>query len=221
MLRQRFFSFRPNKWFLIVSFAVISILSMNVEVFGQKEQLLKQGGTYQASADTSDRAAERYRELIAQYPGSREAETAQFSLGSYYNRKFFILEQRDKVQDWDSFNKAEEALYKYVGMYPRGIYSADAYHTLAMISLRRGYTDNAIKLWNTMNEAAARDPKVYISRLTWSTNSEDLVKGYCDTGSLAEVSIGVAGKLKFYDAVNALTNWARANCASPQPSQSK
>lgn len=220
MLRHQFFSFRPNKWFLIGSLAVILILSMSLEVFGQQE-LLRQGSIYQNSGDTSDRAADRYRELIARYPRSREAETAQFSLGGYYNRKFFILEERDRVQDWDSFNKAEEALNKYVDRYPRGIYLADAYHTLAMISLRRGYTAKAIEKWRTMKEAAASDSKVYISRLTWSTSSEDLIRGYCDTGSLADISMSVARKLKFDDAVNALTNWARSNCASPQSNKSK
>ncbi len=217
MLSNQILSFRRPTSFMIACFAIAFMFSIKADVLGQPAELFKEAGTFQVADDTSDRAAERYRQLIAQYPGTREAEAAQFSLGGYYSRKFFILEQREKVQDWDSFNRAEEALYKYVSAYPQGVYLADAYHTLAVISLRRGYTENAIKLWHTVKEVANRDQRVYISKVTWSTNDDDVVKGYCDAGSLADFSLGVAAKQPFHETVNALTKWARDTCSNNTP----
>ena len=77
---------------------------------GTPAQLLKEGSSYQSSEDTGDRAAEVYRLLIQKYPTSIEAERAQFFLGTYYQKKFYILEYRSKSQDWSSFNQAEDAL---------------------------------------------------------------------------------------------------------------
>ena len=183
-------------------------------VLGQKAaQSLKQGGSYQAADDTSDRAADAYRETIKNYPNSAEAEAAQFFLASYYNRKFYILEQRNKVQDWDSLNRAEAELYRYKGKYPRGTYLADAYHMLATIALRRGYRDTSVSWLVTMKQAAATDRKVYISRITWSPAASDQIRGYCDTASLADVQLDVLRKTSsFNDVVQAVTNWARAQC---------
>ena len=196
--------------------ACFLLATMQTNIFAQTpEQLLRQGSRYQASDDTSDRAPELYRELITKHPKSAEAESAQFFLGSYYQRKFFILEGRNQVQDWGSFNMAEEALYTYLDRYPRGVYLADSYHTLALIALRRNYRDKAISLWTRMKEVADKDKKVYIFRLTWSTNPDDVIKGYCDTKALAEASLAVMDqKSSFADKVNSLTNWARANCQS-------
>ena len=197
--------------FMLV-FAIVLLVALKTETLGQAEQYLKQGSSYHVADDTSDRAADLYGQLIMKYPKSTEAETAQFSLGSYYSRKFFILEARNSVQDWDSFNKAEEALYRYIKTYPRGYYLADAYQTLAMIALRRGYRDAAFSLWRQMKEAAAADQKVYISKVTWSTADDDVVKRYCDSASLADAAYHIAAKQSFNDAVRSLTKWAQANC---------
>ena len=211
MLRAHSNSFCAARRLLIVCIVIGLILSVNA-IAQDKQQLMKHGAGYHATDDTSDRAADAYRQLIAQYPNSREAEAAQFSLGSYFSRKFFILEQRDRVQDWESFNKAEEALYKYVGTYPSGSYAADAYHTLAIIALRRGYNENAISAWNKAKEAAASDQKVYLQRIAWSPSDDDLIKRYCDSGALADFGLGAVARLQFHEAVDVLTKWARSNC---------
>jgi len=193
---------------------IVAMISFAPRTMGQSAaQLLKEGSKYQASDDISDRAPDLYRQLIRKYPKSAEAESAQFFLGAYYSRKFFILEQRSKVQDWGSMNRAEEELYSYIGKYPRGFYLADAYHTLAIIALRRDYRDNAKSLWNKMKDAAGKDRKVYIFRVTWSPSAEDVIKGYCDTVALARTSLdGITKDLSFNNIVKDLTNWARSNC---------
>lgn len=176
-------------------------------------QLLKQGSSYQAADDTSDRAADLYRQLIRLFPKSVEAEAAQFFLATYYNRKFFILEQRNKVQDWESLNQAEQELYHYKGKYPRGYYLADAYHILSTIALRRGYTDSAVSWLQRMKEAAPADQKIYIFRMTWSPSTDDVVQRYCDTKSLADASLDPINRKLAFDAVmTEVTNWARSNC---------
>src|ERR1044071_538944 len=70
---------------------------------GTAVQLLKEGTSYQSADDTSDRAAISYRLVIQKYPSSPEAEQAQYFLGTYYEKKFFLLEGKSKEQDWSSF----------------------------------------------------------------------------------------------------------------------
>lgn len=214
MFRNRSLVVSIVKRTLLAWFAVFLLSAIETKVFAQSAaQLLRQGSRYQAADDTSDRAPELYRELISKFPRSAEAESAQFFLGGYYNRKFFILEARNQVQDWGSFNRAEEALYSYLKRYPRGFYSADSYHTLALIALRRNYRDKAIALWARMKEAADKDKKVYIYRLTWSANQDDVIKGYCDTNGLADAGSKAMGQSSsFTEIVNSLTKWARSNC---------
>jgi len=214
MFANHFFVSSITKKLLLVGFAVFLLATMETNVFAQSPaQLLRHGSRYQAADDTSDRAPELYRELIKKYPKSPEAEAAQFFIGGYYSRKFFILEGRNKVEDWGSFNRAEEALYAYLDRYPRGFYLADSYHALALIALRRNYRDKAISLWTRMKEVANQDKKVYIFRIAWSSTTDDLIKGYCDTKALAGASLSAVGqKSSFADVVGSLTNWARSNC---------
>ena len=203
---------------IILNFTIVLMISLAGQVMAQEaaQQILREGSRYQAIDDTSDRAAEAYQQLMRTHPKSAEAEAAQFFLGAYYSRKFYIIEKRNNVQDWGSMNRAEQELYTYIAKYPNGFYLADAYHTLALSALRRGYWENAQKLWQQMREVAAKDRKVYIYRVTWSTYSEDVIKGYCDTVGLADVSLYMLDKrLSFDQLVSGLTNWARGQCQSP------
>ena len=195
-------------------FAITLVLLSAVCVLSQDaKKSLKRAGTYHAADDTTDQAADAYRETIRQFPNSAEAEAAQFYLASYYNRKFYLLEHRNNVQDWDSLNRAEEELYRYKGKYPRGAYLADAYHMLATIALRRGYRDTAVSWLTTMKQAAATDGKVYLSRLIWSSAQNESIKGYCGTAALADVNLDVLRKTSsFNDAMTAVTNWAQGQC---------
>jgi hypothetical protein len=199
-----------------LAFTACFVLAVTTAAFAKTPsaaQLLKQGSSYQAADDTTDRAADIYRQLIRLFPKAVEAEAAQFFLGTYYARKFFILEQRSKTQDWDSLNRAEEELYKYKGKYPKGSYVADTYHILATIALRRGYSSAAVSWLQTMKQAAAVDKKVYIFRMTWSPNTNDVVKRYCDTQALADANVAPISKKASFDAVmNEVTNWARSKC---------
>lgn len=178
--------------------------------------LLKQGTTYQAVDDVSDRAADYYRLILQKYPHSSQAEQAQFYLASYYQKKFFILEQTSKTQDWSAFNEAENALNAYVTKYTtngRGSYLADAYHTLGVISLRRGYIDRGRQYLNSMAKVAARDRSVYIYKVVWSANRADVVNKTCKTETLAAGTLqSIKTPFNFDTFLNDLRAWCRQNC---------
>lgn len=218
MASQEILPPRAMRTLIALSFAFGLSLNPFGEAKGQGSaaQLLKEGSSYQSADDTSDRAAEAYSILIQKYPRTSQAEQAQFFLGTYYHKKFHILEHKVRTEDWSSFNKAESALYAYVGQYQRGSYVADAYLTLALISLRRGYNDkhrdNAISLLKKMSEQKA-DGLVYIYKVVWSPYSDDVVKRYCAKSSLASSAIILINRnTTFGNFSVALREWARNNC---------
>lgn len=217
MLKKTLPAFHMMRNIITLSVTILAMISLADQVMCQDgaAQLLKEGSRYQAIDDTSDRAAELYEQLVRSHPKSAEAEAAQFFLGGYYSKKFFIIEKRSNVQDWGSMNRAEQELWAYAGKYPNGLYLADAYYTLAVIYLRRGYQKNAEAAWARMRDAAAKDRKVYIYRVTWSPSNDDVIKGYCDTVALSGVGLDLLNKqAPFNHTVNELTNWARNNCQS-------
>jgi hypothetical protein len=219
MFRKHFWSQITSKvgtLGLIVAAFVISIAGQGTSV-----QLLREGSSYQSADDTSDRAAIAYRLVIQKYPTSIQAEQAQYFLGTYYEKKFFLVEGRSKVPDWSSFDQADKEFYSYVGKYgTKGTksYLADSYFNLAMIALRRGYRDKdyrntANKLLTQMNDVANQDTKVYVTKVVWSARSDDVVKKYCDTRSLASATLTAINNASSFDAaIRNLTTWSQSNC---------
>jgi hypothetical protein len=178
-------------------------------------KLLNEANYYQSNDDTSDRAAELYRLIIVKYPNTVEAERAQFYLGTYYQKKFFILEHRDHVQDWSSFNQAEEALNTWLAKYSKGrhTYLADSYFTLATIALRRGDPKTARQMLDRMGGVASADPDVYIYKIVWSPRSDDEVKKTCKTSALAFEGTATINSYPNFDSfVTALRGWCLSNC---------
>jgi hypothetical protein len=179
-------------------------------------QLLKEGRYYQGLDATTDRAADRYRSIINKYPNSQQAEEAQFYLGTYYQKKFYILEYTEHVQDWSSFNQAEQALNEYIKRYSvKGakFYLADAYHTLAVIAIRRGDMKTAQYQLQQMAEASSKDHLVHIYQMVWSPSWEDIVKSVCESKHLAWATLKVAeGDMSFSERMRRLRDWCRSNC---------
>jgi hypothetical protein len=187
---------------------------------GTPAQLLKEGSSYQSADDTSDRAAIAYRLVIQKYPNSIQAEQAQYFLGTYYEKKFFLIEGKSKVPDWSSFDQADKEFYSYVGKYrTKGAksYLADSYFNLAMIALRRGYRnkdyrDTANKLLTQMNDVAKQDNKVYVTKVVWSARSDDVVQKYCDTKLLASATLEAINNASSFDAaIHNLTTWSQSH----------
>lgn len=178
-------------------------------------KLLNEANYYQSNDDISDRAAELYRLVITKYPNTVEAERAQFYLGTYYQKKFFILDYRDHVQDWSSFNQAEEALNSWLAKYSRGrhTYLADSYFALAIIALRRGDSKTARLALERMGRVANSDPSVYIYKIVWSPRSEDEVKRTCRTRDLAfNTNVTINKYHDFESFVSGLRYWCLSEC---------
>lgn len=200
---------------------IVTAFSVSIAGQGTPVQLLNEGSSYQSADDTSDRAAIAYRLVIQKYPSSIQAEQAQYFLGTYYEKKFFLIESKSKVTDWSSFDQADREFYSYVGKYKtKGTksYLADSYFNLAMIALRRGYRnkdyrDTANRLLTQMSEVARQDGKVYVTKVVWSARSDDVVKKYCDTRSLASAtSTAINSAASFDAAIRNLTAWSQSNC---------
>ena len=178
-------------------------------------RLLNEANYYQGNDDTSDRAAELYRLIVVKYPNTVEAERAQFYLGTYYQKKFFILENKDHVQDWSSFNQAEDALNTWLAKYSKGrhTYLADSYYALAIIALRRGDSKTARHMLDGMGRVASSDPSVYIYKIVWSPRSDDVIKRNCNTSALAIATNATIDKYSNFDSlVTALRNWCLSEC---------
>jgi hypothetical protein len=179
-------------------------------------RLLNEGTYYQSGDDISDRAADSYRQLILKYPKTTQAEQAQFFLGTYYQNKFFIVEYRQKRQDWSSFNQAEDALRTYITKYPRGSYLADAYYSLALISLRRGYNNqyrqDAKSLLDMMSKQGV-DGQIYVYKVVWSPYPEDVVKLTCQKNSLAAGELTLINRISTFEGFRTASGeWCRNNC---------
>jgi hypothetical protein len=178
-------------------------------------KLLNEANYYQGNDDTSDRAAELYRLIVVKYPNTVEAERAQFYLGTYYQKKFFILEYKDHVQDWSSFNQAEEALNTWLAKYSKGRHTflADSHFTLAIIALRRGDSRTAKQLLDRMGHVASSDPDVSIYKIVWSPRSDDVIKRTCKTGALASAANATIDSYSNFDSfVTALRGWCLSEC---------
>jgi tetratricopeptide (TPR) repeat protein len=192
---------------------------MGTPVATASQQLLNQASYYYSVDDTSDRAADLYRQVVAKYPNSPEAEQAQFYLGLYFHKKFYCLRSRNRIDDWSAFNSAEEALNKYIKDYSyRGAkaYLADAYFTLALIYLQRGDASNrqtAINYLNTMvRDAAAKDSQVYVDSIVWTPDTNESIKFNYKTIQLAAALQEAIGHSNDFDRLRVeLRNWCRKN----------
>lgn len=190
------------------------------------KDLLKKANYYYSVDDITDRAADTYRELLAKYPKSREAEQAQFYLGLYFHKKFYCLRYKGgKVDAWSAFNEAERALNTYVKNYSsRGTraYLTDSYFVLALIYLQRGSDTNkqqAASYLNSMATAASRDSRVFIQDIVWTPNTRANLNVACDAKKLAAAGLGSMKRFKSFDQlVDDLRNWCRTNCGAQNAS---
>ena len=220
MLKNCFCSNDATKGLSLVCLAVLLLLGTSRDADAQKPgaaKLLKEAAYYQSEDDTSDRAAELYRQLILKYPTSLQAEQAQFYLGTYYQNKFFIIQHRKNVQDWSAFNQAEAALDLYIRKYPRGSYLADAYYALALISLRRDYNNNTYRsrALSYLDKMAGQkaDGKVEMYRVVWTPYPDDVLKRTCAKNQLANSERALINQNSTFDSfIVVLREWCKGNC---------
>ena len=94
-----------------VSPGCVGFAAAGADVASSAKDLLKKGDYYYSIDDTTDRAAELYKQLIARYPTSLEAEQAQITRA--FSKKFIACSMPAEAKSgWPSSQKQHSAPYK-------------------------------------------------------------------------------------------------------------
>jgi hypothetical protein len=139
--------------------------------------------------DISDKAARQFKTVITQYPKNDEAETAQYYLASYYQRKFYILRERTRKEDAALLQQAQREYFNYIDRYSNsgsGKWLTDAHFNLALVFSQLRDQKGAANILDRMINAAGRDGQTYLYQVVWSANPADVVDGYLDARALAD-----------------------------------
>jgi hypothetical protein len=184
----------------------------------QKEKsagnVLAKGNLYYSSDDITDRAAKEYKDVRGRYKGTREAETAQYFLASYYHRKFYIVREKQREDDEDAIHEAQEEYEDYIKKFAPYSQSpewlADSHFNLALIWFEYGHRGTAVDYLNKLQHAAGKDPKVYIYDVLWSPRSSDRVEGHYDSAELAAFTREqIQNNRTVGEVVDGLRRWCR------------
>ncbi len=160
-------------------------------------QCLSLGLFYFNNDDISDRAAQQFRAVIRGYPQSAEAEKAQYYLGCYYQRKFYIQRQRYRRDDSTLLEQAQREYLGYIGKYStqgKGEWLADAHFNAALAYVQSGDASGARNILKRMVSAAARDQKVYVYQVVWSLDRSDVVDEDIEALALANYTQTLLGR---------------------------
>jgi hypothetical protein len=178
------------------------------------DQQLKLGFFYYNNDDISDKAAAQFR-LAANSRDPATAETAQYYLGSYFQRKFYVQQVNYGKADRRALETAVLEYRTYTNSYYKtGSHQwlADAFFNLALVYLQLNDARNAGFELNKMREAKALDDSVYIYQVIYSQSRNDLFDAYFSSGALADYTSALlsAGQGQSFDQqVAAIKNWCR------------
>lgn len=139
--------------------------------------------------DITDKVAHLFKTVITQYPKNDEAETAQYYLASYYQRKFYILRERTRKEDASLLQQAQREYFNYIDRYSNsgsGKWLTDAHFNLALVFSQQRDQKGAANILDRMINAAGRDGQTYLYQVVWSSNPADVVDGYWDARALAD-----------------------------------
>jgi hypothetical protein len=177
------------------------------------DQLLKLGFFYYNNDDISDKAATQFRAAIAKDPKSDAAETAQYYLGSYFQRKYYVQQAKFGKPDRNALEAAKREYRLYTDRYYKtGTHQwlADAFFNLALVFLQAGDTRNAGYELNKIGGAARLDNSVYIYQVVYSQSPGDVLDGYFPSGPLASYTSSLLSQAQGFDQqVAAIKNWCR------------
>jgi hypothetical protein len=178
-------------------------------------QCVSLGVFYMNNDDVSDRAADHFRVVVTKYGDSPDAERAQYFLGSYYQRKFYIQRQRNRRQDAALLHSARAEYEKYARYYAMkgsGKWLGDAYFGAALTAVELGDVAAAKTFAERMQDVAARDSSVYVYQVVWSRDRRDIVDDYIDTRALAAQVQALAGS-PADQFISDLTKWCQTQSA--------
>ncbi|MCM3905018.1 MAG: tetratricopeptide repeat protein, partial [Pyrinomonadaceae bacterium] len=156
---------------LVMSGAVIG-QTRAINRRGDPKATLAVADLYYKNNDISDKAAVQYRKVRDQFPSSKEAERAQYFLGSYYHRKFYIQKEKKLKEDYGILVEAQRQYEEYASKYAWRSKSpdwlADTYFNLALVFLQRGDNKKAEEFLGKMYGAAPYDRTTYVYQVIWS-----------------------------------------------------
>jgi tetratricopeptide (TPR) repeat protein len=182
------------------------------------EQILKLGLFYYNNDDISDKAATQFRLLTQnkKYSKTKEAETAQYYLGSYYQRKYYLLKLKYLKEDKAALASAKREYQTYTDKYYKSgthQWLADAFFNLALVYLQMGDARNAGFELNKMDGAAKLDNSVYIFQVIYSQNKTNVLDRYFPTAPLADYTSSLVKdpRQSFDQKIAAIREW----CSRP------
>lgn len=174
-------------------------------------QLFALGHFYLENDDVSDKAADNFKKVITDYPSSQEAAKAQFFLASYYQRKFYIMQNKNETKT-SYLHDARREFEKYIEKYPEDSSCqclSDAHFNLALVNLRLGEKAPAQKSLYAIKKTSIYDPAVYINQVVWSSNSKDVIDSHFDAVRLADQTYTISS-MEFGQFVILLKKWCQS-----------
>ena len=182
------------------------------------DKLMSLGDYYLRTDDTADTADRYYKQLVNSFPGTRNAGIAQYKRGVYWQKKFYILKQRNGKIDkkaLSALTEAEGQLYDFITKDAESTKTldllADAEFSLAFVYLQNNRPKEA-KGWlnQIIYKDAKLDGKLYIYRVVWSTNPNDVVDRNYDAAQLAQFAHDTIAKgLSSEQVISQVTQWCR------------
>lgn len=178
---------------------------------------------YYDTNDTSDLAAKQYKLVIAKYPNSTEAEIAQYYLGSYYHRKYYIRKERWQSESKPSLVTAESEYRRYISKYSRARspqWLCDARFNLALDYTEQENFAGAIDQLRTIALFDfPKDPTIFVHQVIWSENPKDLIDQNFNAKDLAEYARYRLSMHQFARGIEAIVPDIREWCRNPKNQQ--
>ncbi len=154
------------------------------------DKLVAVGDYYSNNSDVSDSADRYYQDAIRVDPRSQAAGIAQYSRGTYFFRKFYVLREQYSKEDPSVLKEAEANYYNFIDRFAKETNTtnllSDAEFYLALVYLQQGKRDYAIGWLNLMlGGAVQQDRTVYVYKVVWSSKPGDVVDRNVDATKLA------------------------------------
>jgi len=171
---------------------------------------------YYKNNDISGKTEQSFQQLLtSRYEQTPQYETAQFYLGAYYQRKFYVQLAKDGEKDWNALKQAAVEYRKYTDkFYKTGTHTwlTDSFFNLALVKLQLNENSAAIDELLKMKNAERMDSTVYIYQVVWSSKSQSVVDAYVPAARLAEYSLSVVQAKDYYfeRAVLQIQKWCQA-----------
>jgi hypothetical protein len=166
-----------------------------------RSRSLDRGMFYLINNDTSDKAAREFKQVIKNYPGSQEAEDAQYALGLYYHRKYYISKEKWRRTFSESLTSASAAYREYATRYSThgsGNWLSDARFNLSLVYMEGGAFEAAVnELSRIILYDSGRDPVINVYKLIWSPDADDVIDKDFDARELAEHTRTLAQLYKY------------------------